>query len=106
MRSDKIVVHVSRLPGGATPKHDYCRLSFRLVIYKNQYDEENAKFPNKSAIIHTPKMAKIIICCHSNDVSCGRSGGQAEFFPLLERALADKAWIPKPTAAKASSTLL
>ena len=29
MRSDKIAVHVSRLPGGATPKHDYCRLSFR-----------------------------------------------------------------------------
>jgi len=57
MRSDKIAVHVSRLPGGATPKHDYCRLSFR-------------------------------------------SGGQAEFFPLLERALTDKAWIPKPTAAK------
>merc|ERR1719312_1854666 len=57
MRSDKINVHVSRLPGGATPKHDYCRLSFR-------------------------------------------SGGQAEFFPLLERALTDKAWIPKPTAAK------
>ena len=30
----------------------------------------------------------------------GRSGGQAEFFPLLERALTDKAWIPKPAAAK------
>ena len=34
MRSDKITVHVSRLPGGATPKHDYCRLSFRSSIQK------------------------------------------------------------------------
>ena len=50
-------------------------------------------------------MANNIICCHSNEVSCDRSGGQAEFFPLLERALADRAWIPKPTAAKATIIL-
>ena len=38
-------------------------------------------------------------------IYCDRSGGQAEFFPLLERALADRAWIPKPTAAKATIIL-
>lgn len=29
-----------------------------------------------------------------------RSGGQAEFFPLLQKAISEKAWIPKPAAAK------
>lgn len=30
-----------------------------------------------------------------------RSGGQAEFFPLLQKAIADQAWIPKAPAARA-----
>ena len=43
MRSDKIVVHVSRLPGGVTPKHDYCKLSFRSSIRKLG----NENYPNE-----------------------------------------------------------
>ena len=77
MRSNKIAVHVSRLPGGATPKHDYCRLSFRYSFF---LQTDFLRF-------------------------CNRSGGQAEFFPLLERALTYKAWIPKPTAAKVACLL-
>jgi len=29
-----------------------------------------------------------------------RSGGQAEFYPILEKTISEKAWIPKPAAAK------
>jgi len=57
MRSDKIVLHLARLPG-TSPRHHHCKLSFR-------------------------------------------SGGHAEFFQLLSRAVADKAWIPKPAPARA-----
>ena len=45
-------------------------------------------------------------CCCCYCLYRDRSGGQAEFFPLLEGALADRAWIPKPTAAKAPSIQL